>query len=87
MANYWNYIRGGIRKSKGDGGAMIPEIGLFALILALLVAVLQSVLPIVGAARKNYSWISIARPAAFAQLLFVAISYACLTAAFLSHIC
>ncbi|MEC9079568.1 MAG: cytochrome c biogenesis protein CcsA, partial [Pseudomonadota bacterium] len=64
---------------------MIPEIGLFALILALLVAVLQGVVPIVGAARNNYSWISIARPAAFAQLLFVAISYACLTAAFLSH--
>ena len=46
----------------------------FCLILALLVAVLQSVL-IMGAARNNYSWISIARPAAFAQLLFVAISY------------
>ena len=64
---------------------MIPEIGLFALILALLVAILQGVVPIIGAARNNYSWISIARPAAFAQLLFVAISYACLTAAFLSH--
>ena len=64
---------------------MIPEIGLFALILALLVAILQCVVPIIGAARNNYSWISIARPAAFAQLLFVAISYACLTAAFLSH--
>jgi cytochrome c-type biogenesis protein CcmF len=64
---------------------MIPEIGLFALILALLVAILQGVVPIVGAARNNHSWISIARPAAFTQLLFVAISYGCLTAAFLSH--
>ena len=64
---------------------MIPEIGLFALILALIVAVLQAVVPIVGAAQNNLSWISIARPAAFAQLLFVAISYSCLTAAFLSH--
>ena len=64
---------------------MIPEIGLFALILALLVAILQGVVPIIGAARNNHSWISIARPAAFTQLLFVAISYGCLTAAFLSH--
>jgi cytochrome c-type biogenesis protein CcmF len=64
---------------------MIPEIGLFALILALLIAVLQSAIPIAGATRNNPSWIGVARPAAFAQLLFVAISYGCLTAAFLSH--
>ncbi len=64
---------------------MIPEIGLFALILALLIAVLQTVVPIAGAARNNPSWISVARPAAFAQLLFVALSYGCLTVAFLSH--
>ena len=64
---------------------MIPEIGLFALILALLIAVLQSAIPIAGATRNNPSWIGVARPAAFAQLLFVATSYDCLTAAFLSH--
>ena len=64
---------------------MIPEIGLFALILALLIAVLQCAIPIAGATRNNHSWIGVARPAAFAQLLFVAISYGCLTAAFLSH--
>ena len=64
---------------------MIPEIGLFALILALLIAVLQAMIPIAGATRNHSSWIAVARPAAFAQLLFVAISYGCLTAAFLSH--
>ena len=64
---------------------MIPEIGLFALILALLIAVLQSAIPIAGATRNNPSWIGVARPAAFAQLLFVAISYGCLSVAFLSH--
>jgi len=64
---------------------MIPEIGLFALILALLIAVLQTVIPIAGATRNHPSWIAVARPTAFAQLLFVAISYGCLTAAFLSH--
>jgi len=64
---------------------VIPEIGLFALILALLIAVLQAMIPIAGATRNHSSWIAVARPAAFAQLLFVAISYGCLTAAFLSH--
>ena len=64
---------------------MIPEIGLFALILALLMAVLQSTIPIVGSTRNNPSWIGMARPAAFAQLLFVAISYGCLSVAFLFH--
>ena len=64
---------------------MIPEIGLFSLILALLIAALQAAIPIAGATRNHPSWIAVARPAAFAQLLFVAISYGCLTAAFLSH--
>ncbi|MEF9943744.1 MAG: hypothetical protein RR758_06140, partial [Burkholderiaceae bacterium] len=43
---------------------MIPEIGHFALILALLVALLQGVLPLVGAARGVQPWMDIARPAA-----------------------
>jgi|TARA_B100000315_G_scaffold138469_1_gene127475 cytochrome c-type biogenesis protein CcmF len=64
---------------------VIPEIGLFSLILALLIAALQAAIPIAGATRNHPSWIAVARPAAFAQLLFVAISYGCLTAAFLSH--
>ncbi len=64
---------------------MIPEIGLFALILALLVALVQGTLPIMGAARGAGAWIAIARPAAWAQLLFVATAYGCLTWAFVSH--
>ena len=64
---------------------MIPEIGLFALILALLVALVQGTLPITGAARGVGAWIAIARPAAWAQLLFVATAYGCLTWAFVSH--
>ena len=42
---------------------MIPEIGHFALILALLIATVQAVLPIAGAARGNRVWMSVARPA------------------------
>ncbi|MGT2434260.1 hypothetical protein ACU4HD_46120 [Cupriavidus basilensis] len=46
---------------------MIAELGHFALILALLTAVMQSVLPLVGAARDNERWMAVARPAARMQ--------------------
>jgi len=61
---------------------MIPEIGHFALILALSLAVCQSVLPMIGAQRNDAALMSIARTAAYGQFLFVAISFACLTWAF-----
>jgi cytochrome c-type biogenesis protein CcmF len=43
---------------------MIPELGHFALILALLVALVQGTLPLAGAARGSRAWIAVARPAA-----------------------
>ncbi|HSH41603.1 MAG TPA: heme lyase CcmF/NrfE family subunit [Arenicellales bacterium] len=64
---------------------MIPEIGHFALILALGVAIVQSAVPLVGAARGWGNWVAVARPAAFAQMLMVAVAYACLTWAFIDH--
>ena len=57
---------------------MIPEIGHFALILALLIALLQGVLPIVGAARGIGPWMDLARPAAKAQAMFVTLAFGCL---------
>src|SRR5690242_13530426 len=54
---------------------MIDEIGHFALVLALCVAVLQSIVPLVGAARGDAALIALARPAAFAQFLFVAAAF------------
>ena len=51
---------------------MIPEIGQFALIIALLLAVTQATLPMIGAARGNRSWMSVAVPAGQAQFIFVA---------------
>ena len=63
---------------------MIPEIGHFALILALTMALSQSVLPLVGAANGNSTWIALAKPSARAQFLFLAIAYACLTWAFMT---
>ena len=64
---------------------MIPEIGQFALLIALSIAVIQALVPLAGASLGVQRWIALARPAALAQLLFVGLSYACLTWAFISH--
>ncbi|HWH74207.1 MAG TPA: c-type cytochrome biogenesis protein CcmF, partial [Methylibium sp.] len=64
---------------------MIPELGHFALALALAVALALGVLPLAGAATRNAAWMRIARPAAAAQFLLVAVAYACLTHAFVTN--
>ncbi len=64
---------------------MVPELGHFALILALCIALVQSILPLVGAARGNDAWMALARPAAQAQCLFIAVAFGCLTYAFVSN--
>ena len=61
---------------------MIPEIGHFALILALLLAIVQCVFPIAGAARGDRVWMGVARPAARAQAFFVGVAFFCLVASF-----
>ncbi len=61
---------------------MIPEIGHFALILALSLAACQGVLPLLGAQKNDAAMMSVARSATYGQLLFVAISFLCLTIAF-----
>lgn len=61
---------------------MLPELGQVALILALLVALLQAVLPLVGAQRNNAAWMAVARPAAYAQLIMVLVAFAILTVSF-----
>ena len=62
---------------------MIPEIGLFALALALAAATFQAIVPIIGAARGNAIWMSISKSAARTQFLLIATSFACLTQAFI----
>lgn len=64
---------------------MSAELGQFALVLALVLALAQGVLPLVGAARGNGDWMAFARPAARGQCLFVAMAFACLTHAFVSN--
>ena len=61
---------------------MIPEIGHFSLILALLVALALGTFPIIGAARGNAVWMGLARPLARAQFLLIAIAFVCLAYAF-----
>ena len=62
---------------------MIPELGQMALILALLLAAVQAVFPLLGAWRGSPALIRMARPAAAGQFVFVALAYAVLTHAFL----
>ncbi|HEY2928307.1 heme lyase CcmF/NrfE family subunit [Piscinibacter sp.] len=64
---------------------MTPELGHLALILALLVALVQGILPIVGAQRGQADWIALARPAAQTQFALVAFGFGCLTLAFLNN--
>ena len=61
---------------------MIPEIGQFALIMALCMALVQSVFPLIGTARNNPGWIALARPAAWSQFLFLVTAFGVLTYSF-----
>ncbi len=62
---------------------MIPEIGHFALVLALSLAVCQGVMPIIGAHRNDAALMAVAKPAALGQFFFVVVSFACLATSFL----
>ncbi len=64
---------------------MIPELGNFALILALLLATTQVILPIFGAARGIPSWVALARPVVQGQFVFVAIAFGCLAYSFVNN--
>ena len=61
---------------------MIVELGHFALILAACIAVLQAVVPLVGAHRGWQGWMAFAEPAATSQFILVGFSFAALTWAF-----
>jgi cytochrome c-type biogenesis protein CcmF len=63
---------------------MIIELGHFALILALMVALVQSTLPLWGAHRGDARLMALAEPAAMIQLVLVAASFGVLTWAFVA---
>ncbi len=62
---------------------MIPEAGLFALVLALPVAVVQGTLPLIGAHWRVEPWMRIARPAALLQCALCLLAFGVLASAFL----
>ena len=64
---------------------MIPEIGHFALILALCVAAIQIIVPFLGARCHKVAWMHIARSAAYTQFLFIAIAFFSLAYAFITN--
>ncbi|MFZ1795558.1 MAG: heme lyase CcmF/NrfE family subunit, partial [Dokdonella sp.] len=62
-----------------------PELGQFALILALMLSAVQFVLPILGAHTGNRALMAVARPAAAGQFVFVVFAFGILTWAFMSQ--
>jgi cytochrome c-type biogenesis protein CcmF len=63
---------------------VIVELGHYALMLALGLALIQGVMPIVGTRSGDPALMSIAAPAALAQFAFVALSFAALAACYVS---
>ena len=61
---------------------MIPELGHFALIMALCLAVVQACLPLFGLYRHDRVLMSVARPAALGQCFFVTFAFAALAYCF-----
>jgi cytochrome c-type biogenesis protein CcmF len=62
---------------------MIVEFGHFALVLAMVVSFVQAVLPLWGAQRNDARLMSLARPAAMAQLLCILIAFGALMRAYI----
>ena len=63
---------------------MIAELGNFVLAAALIVAVIQTVFPLLGAQFGIEPWVRIARPAVHAQAFLVLLAYVCLSYLFLN---
>ncbi|WP_136416633.1 MULTISPECIES: heme lyase CcmF/NrfE family subunit [Oxalobacteraceae] len=64
---------------------MIPELGNFAIVLALCVALVQGILPIAGSFTGNQRWMALARPTSAAQFILVTTAFSCLVYAFVTN--
>ncbi len=64
---------------------MIPEIGAFSLVLALVLAAILAVVPQIGAYRNSTPLMGMARPLARAHFVFIALSFGCLAWSFYSN--
>jgi cytochrome c-type biogenesis protein CcmF len=63
---------------------MIVELGHFTLVLAFMVALVQTILPLWGAYRRDARLMAVADPAAIIQFLLIGTSFAALTYAFVT---
>src|SRR6187455_2040206 len=63
---------------------MTPELGHFALVLALGLALIQSIVPVIGVHRRDGSLMRLASSTALAQFVFVALSFLALTACYVT---
>jgi cytochrome c-type biogenesis protein CcmF len=63
---------------------MIPELGHYALVLALALGLIQSVVPIVGAKTRDTALMRLATSTALMQFVLVALSFAALTACYVT---
>ncbi len=64
---------------------MIPELGHFSLILALLLSIAQAVFNLGGAARRNEAWMAAGRSAVVGQFVFVALAFGALAWSFIQR--
>lgn len=63
---------------------MVAEVGLMALIIALCLSLVLSIIPLLGGYSGNLRWMGQARPLSFGLLAFVVLSFTCLIWAFIS---
>jgi len=64
---------------------MLPELGHFALIVALCLAMMQCSLPLLGTRLNNRLWMQVARPTAYGQCVFIGFAFFALAYAFVSN--
>ena len=64
---------------------MTPELGHFALWLALGVSLVMATMPMLGAAKNRLDWMALARPSARVLFALVAFSFLCLAASFVGN--
>src|SRR5690554_1545825 len=64
---------------------MIPELGHLALILALCLAIILAIVPLVGSYIRDAGWMGYARPLAAGQFALTLLSFLCLTWAFVAN--
>jgi cytochrome c-type biogenesis protein CcmF len=64
---------------------MIPEIGHFALIVALAIALIGAVVPLYGSARGDFVLMKLSRPVAQVHFALIALAFICLAISFYSN--